>query len=279
MIIEGSRAVDAKLIECIRRLVIEDPATHSYLMYDLIYEPRNSEAVLIVESDEIVGYALLWRGRGACALHLWGSLPEEVVRDFVDRASRVSASVKYVHVHSPWLEDLATQLARELLGSCSVEKFIDMIVDRRSFKPLNRSVDAELRELDPDRDAEALAKLWASRGTRASVSVDEVRRVLENVLYVGAFIDNKLVSTAAAIVRLRDAWIVADVYTDPRYRGRGLGTAVTSYITSRGLEAGVKKIALHVHESNEVAKRIYLKLGYREVAKKTWIVCKPYAEH
>jgi len=266
----------AQVVAQLHDLVLEDPATHTYALYDLVYEPHRSRLIVNLENDRVVGYVLRWCGRGACAVHVWGDVPmnivDEALREAVERGAREIRTV-YIHIHSPGLEELVKGVAREVLGGFSEHRFLDMVVDRASFRPSSRDVEAEIRVLDPERDAEAFAELRREHGR--GLTLGECVETLRNCLYVGAFVGSELASMAGAIVRLRDAWIVADVYTRPKYRGRGLGTAVTSRITELAFIAGAKKVALHVHEQNEIAKRIYEKLGYRVTAKKLWLVYRP----
>ncbi len=53
----------------------------------------------------------------------------------------------------------------------------------------------------------------------------------------------------------------------PPYRGHGLGTRFLKLAEVQALEKGLPKLSLIVFDQNEGAKRLYLRQGYREVAR------------
>ena len=53
----------------------------------------------------------------------------------------------------------------------------------------------------------------------------------------------------------------------PPYRGHGLGTRFLELAEAQALEKGLPKLSLIVFEQNDGAKRLYLRHGYREVAR------------
>jgi ribosomal protein S18 acetylase RimI-like enzyme len=48
----------------------------------------------------------------------------------------------------------------------------------------------------------------------------------------------------------------------PRARGQGLGAAVTAWFVRRGFDAGAREVMLAVEEGNDVADRLYDRLGF-----------------
>jgi GNAT superfamily N-acetyltransferase len=56
---------------------------------------------------------------------------------------------------------------------------------------------------------------------------------------------------------------LASVATRSDQRGRGLGGAVTGWITRRLLSEGSPRVTLGMYSDNDVARRLYLRLGYR----------------
>lgn len=89
---------------------------------------------------------------------------------------------------------------------------------------------------------------------------------LEEGMYYGIFEDSKLVSIAGTHVVSRSERIavVGNVFTHPRYRGRGLATQATSSVT-RELLGFCDLVVLTVEVGNEPAVRIYRGLGYQDV--------------
>jgi ribosomal protein S18 acetylase RimI-like enzyme len=60
-----------------------------------------------------------------------------------------------------------------------------------------------------------------------------------------------------------DAHLVS-ICTDPEYRGRGLGRAVTAGLASAALEQGVPSVTLEMYAGNEPAARAYRSVGFVE---------------
>ena len=60
-----------------------------------------------------------------------------------------------------------------------------------------------------------------------------------------------------------DAHLVS-ICTDPEYRGRGLGRAVTAGLVSAALEQGVPSVTLEMYAGNEPAARAYRAVGFVE---------------
>jgi ribosomal protein S18 acetylase RimI-like enzyme len=84
--------------------------------------------------------------------------------------------------------------------------------------------------------------------------------------------DFRLFSNAVGIVGMcamtrifGDARCISYIYIDPRYRGRGAGTEMTKAVTSLVLEK-YNKPFLYVRCDNTIARRLYQRCGYHEVA-------------
>ena len=52
----------------------------------------------------------------------------------------------------------------------------------------------------------------------------------------------------------------------PDYRGQGIGTKLMAYLVSQAIDLRVVNITLEVRISNEIARNLYKKFGFREVA-------------
>lgn len=84
--------------------------------------------------------------------------------------------------------------------------------------------------------------------------------------YYGVFVGGDLVSIAGTHVvsRTERTAVVGNVFTHPRYRGRGLATVATSAVTSE-LLSYCDLVVLTVETKNDPAVAIYVKLGYQAV--------------
>jgi ribosomal protein S18 acetylase RimI-like enzyme len=56
-----------------------------------------------------------------------------------------------------------------------------------------------------------------------------------------------------------------DLFVGPVFRNQGCGTALTSYVLHQAEQRGVRWVYLQVTEANEVAERLYHRLGFREL--------------
>jgi predicted GNAT family acetyltransferase len=55
---------------------------------------------------------------------------------------------------------------------------------------------------------------------------------------------------------------LASIATHPRVRGQGIGTALTTTVTARLLAAGAPVVTLGMYADNDVARRMYARIGY-----------------
>lgn len=72
-----------------------------------------------------------------------------------------------------------------------------------------------------------------------------------------------LVAIGALVRRPSGAAYLASIATAEQARGRGLGSAVTAYLTRRAFTSGAPDCILAHYHPNESARRMYLRLGYR----------------
>lgn len=57
-----------------------------------------------------------------------------------------------------------------------------------------------------------------------------------------------------------------DIFVEESYRGKGIGIKLMSYLVSEAIDKNVVNITLEVRVSNEIARNLYKKFGFREVA-------------
>ena len=55
---------------------------------------------------------------------------------------------------------------------------------------------------------------------------------------------------------------INDITISPAYRGRGLGKSLMKLVEQEARKTGASRIRLHVFHSNEVAKSLYLAMGF-----------------
>jgi RimJ/RimL family protein N-acetyltransferase len=139
------------------------------------------------------------------------------------------------------------------------QSMLRMLVGRDTFRPAQ----GRARRLS-GADVRPINRLYRADGTPAFYTAQNV----DEAIYYGAYDGERLVSVAGTHVVAPDDSIavVGNVFTHPRYRGRGLGTLVTSAVTREALET-CREAVLSVDPRNEAAVRAYERLGYREAGR------------
>jgi len=77
--------------------------------------------------------------------------------------------------------------------------------------------------------------------------------------------DNKVIGILKYSL-IYDRMEIDNIEVDVEHRGKGIGTKLMSYLVSKAIENRVINITLEVRISNEVARHLYKKFGFREVA-------------
>lgn len=79
-------------------------------------------------------------------------------------------------------------------------------------------------------------------------------------------VDGTIVSLAAAVAPTVHGIRVNHVYTPPEYRGRGYASTLVASLTQALLDSGHRFTFLHTDLANPTSNRIYMRIGYRQVA-------------
>jgi RimJ/RimL family protein N-acetyltransferase len=134
-----------------------------------------------------------------------------------------------------------------------------MLVDRETF----RHVEGDVRRLT-GRDVRQVNRLYRVDGTPAFYTAQNIN----DAVYYAAFDGQRMVAVAGThVVSAADEIaVVGNVFTHPKYRGRGLGTLVTSAVTQELLRT-CREVVLTVDPRNEAAVRAYQHVGYRELGR------------
>ena len=145
----------------------------------------------------------------------------------------------------------------------TLKRMSRMLVSRGSFRRV-QSFQTVRGKLQPLLGAhvELVNRLYNTEGDPAFYRPEHIGEGC----YWGLVDDERLVAIAGthAIGRTHRIAILGNVFTHPRFRGRGHGTAVTSAVTE-ALLAEVDEVVLSVDPDNGPAVRAYLNLGYRPI--------------
>ena len=138
-----------------------------------------------------------------------------------------------------------------------ISRMMRMLVTRDSFRPNNREAQPMLGA-----HVDLLNRLYNAEGDPTHYR----REHISDGCYWGVVDEERLVAVAGthAIGRTHSIAILGNVFTHPRFRGRGHATTATSAVTAALLEQ-VAEVVLSVDPQNEPAIHAYRKLGYVQV--------------
>lgn len=113
-------------------------------------------------------------------------------------------------------------------------------------------------------DARSVNRLYNTEGAPTFYSAAHI----ESSYYHGAYYDDRLVAVAGTHVVSPEEGVavVGNVFTHPRYRGRGYATLATG-VTTEVVLRECDEVALTVDPRNIPAVRAYWRLGYSEVCR------------
>ena len=94
------------------------------------------------------------------------------------------------------------------------------------------------------------------------VEKEETSPFTKNIEYIE---DDKTIGTLKYSL-IYDRIEIDNIEVDEAYRGKGIGTKLMSYLISLAIEKKVINITLEVRISNEIARNLYKKFGFKEVA-------------
>lgn len=138
-----------------------------------------------------------------------------------------------------------------------ITRMMRMLVTRETFCPNNADAQPMLGA-----HVDLLNRLYNAEGDPTHYR----REHIADGCYWGVVDEERLVAVAGthAIGRTHSIAILGNVFTHPRFRGRGHATTATSAVTAALLEQ-VDEVVLSVDPRNDPAVRAYRKLGFRQV--------------
>lgn len=230
-----------------------DPLAHAWAVWDLDHVPDRVRFVSLRREGRTVGYLLVWYGAGAPRAHWISTDPADGLLVIGLPQSPVIAIVP---------ERVAVGVGERLHSKVSYPVDVLVCAGRTLTPP-----DPRVRRLRTT-DSPALEALVARN--LSGETAGYTRTELDRSPVWGAFEADRLVAVARIAVQLPTVWIVTGVFTEPAYRGRGLGREVTAAATAAGLAAGAR-VALYVRADNLVAQSIYHELGFERVDRRVWV--------
>jgi len=246
--------------EWLERASVSDPFGHAYARWDLDHAPYRVRFVSARDGEQTVGYLLFWLGHPAATVVHWvGSDPRARV--------------------------LAGALPPRPLVAIVPEMFQDEVVSARGpARPLtvlllaheptsgpasgaSRPPSIHVRRLGR-LDRPALTDFAQKQGDPVAAEYPALDPGEEWIW--GGFDGDRLVGAARAAVRLPDVWLLGGVVVDPEARGKGFGGALVEAALAEAREARVR-VGLYVREDRAEARRLYERMGFRPIGRRTWL--------
>lgn len=266
------KEIDYKIFTKIVDLYRNDTYTHSYLLYDLIYEYNNVDLYLYIRNNTIDAYRLLWRDSDYSSLIIWSRNCNNIY-DFIDIGfinSLEKNTIITLFAENKCLDDFFKQLSKSR-WSFETENFYLMVANAYSFKPYFPERARRLNENDVYEfiDIKKTQKSELEYGL-GELSIERAIDLINKYRYYGVFVNNKLVSIGCRYMSLPEVSIVGDIYTRSEYRNKGFGKIITSAITRDIVNYGAEAL-LYVSKNNTIAISVYEKLGYRVIGESIWV--------
>lgn len=97
--------------------------------------------------------------------------------------------------------------------------------------------------------------------------IKEIEKIEDNPFsrYLEYYMDNKKIGYLRYAL-IYDRMEIEDLYVEESYRNQKIGSKLMSYLVCVAISYHVVNITLEVRISNEIARNLYKKFGFREVA-------------
>jgi len=246
--------------EWLERAAARDPFGHAYARWDLDHAPYRVRFVSALDGEDTVGYLLVWLGHPAATVVHWvGSDPRArslvealPARPLVLIVPEMFQSVA-VSARGPARPFTILLLANLVLSAPGAPAPLPAGVEVRRLERGDHSVLAEFahRQTDP----------VAGEYPNLDPGDDWVW---------GAFDRGTLVGAIRAAVRLPDVWLLGGVIVDLAARQRGIGRGLVEAALGAVREARAK-VGLYVREDRVEAQRLYERMGFRPIGRRTWL--------
>jgi RimJ/RimL family protein N-acetyltransferase len=102
-----------------------------------------------------------------------------------------------------------------------------------------------------------------------SEEIESSKGFLDRAKAFGIFDDENLLAARAATEDLRVAVAIRRVFTNSKYRNRGYARSITSVAVQEAVRINPENVFLFVRDENSGAKKVYEKIGFKSVAKRT----------
>jgi ribosomal protein S18 acetylase RimI-like enzyme len=246
--------------EWLERASARDPLGHAYGRWDLDHAPNRVRFVSALDGDQTVGYLLVWLGH-----------PTRTVVHWVGADPRARILVEALPARP--LVVIVPEMFQDAVVSARgpARPFTLLMLANEPFaKPrLDARAPPTVRVRRLERSDLPALVAFAERQSDPMVAEYSVLDPGEEWIW-GAFDQGTLLGAVRAAVRLAEIWVVNGVYVDPSARGRGVGGVLVEAALASAREARAR-VGLYVREDRVEARRLYERLGFRPVGRRTWL--------
>ncbi|HYA70696.1 MAG TPA: GNAT family N-acetyltransferase [Thermoplasmata archaeon] len=246
--------------EWLERNAARDPFSHAYGLWDLDHAPNRVRFISALDGEETVGYLLVWLGHPTRTVVHWVG---------ADPRARILAGALPPRPLVAIVPEMFQNLAVAARGPARPFTLL-LLASETGVPPRanpNPPVSAKVRRLERA-DHSALAE-FAQRQTDPVAAEYPTLDPGEEWIW-GAFDQGRLLGAVRAAVRLTDVWLVGGVFVDPPARGRGIGRALVEAALESARQERVR-VGLYVREDRLEARRLYERLGFHALGRRTWL--------
>ncbi len=226
-----------------------------FALLDLELYREETKFRVALEGAEILGYMLEHDEKD---LNLRGNV--KCAAELLKKASLAEPLINIEPRHIAVLKNFYEPTRR--LGPPTGEKISTLLVmgmDREHFKPVIGQNPEELG-VEKLEAAGNLYRKFYEEGGMGPVTRKDIRKAFREHLVYGSYEGGELGSFASGVT-IEDLSYVAHVYTLPKFRGGGHATSVCSALV-KALLSRRKEVIIMVLADNDVAQRVYEKIGF-----------------
>jgi len=194
-------------------------------------------------------------------------MPQEAIPALVDAIGKLYTVIPAVL--GP--EMVATAVAEEWadrFGGSVQPGMRQRIYQTDRVEPPTNPASGKMRLATPD-DRDLVFEWLGAFVADVGVEAHDIERLANQVIDgggMGLWMDNEQPRSMAAASGATASGIrIGYVYTPPRWRGYGYGSAVTAAVTQRQFDKGFKWCSLYTDLSNPTSNDIYQRIGFRPV--------------
>ncbi len=252
-LVVGGSILENRLL---REILSNNPSLHAFTLHDIRNDRSRTDLYIASSTDSILGYLLIYRG-----IKRYHSAIIELFRDIdwmnIIRALISSTNIVRrgftgtIHIDKRYVETVADFTKPDGI-------YYYYIMEKTGEPPLCEPNQYDVIELD----RRVLDKYEAS--------YEVARRIRGLRKPYGVLINNRIAGVGGFYVTEPEVYLVGGIYVEPDYRGRGIGKAISCFLTRKALEY-TNRVVLWVNTENKPAVHIYDSIEYRVIRVNAWV--------